>query len=674
MWLRYRREADNARRHEYAACIGNITGPTDRPVIRAAADELIRAFHALAAGETSRSSPDPIAIRLGTRADDPAIAALVGAESVAAAGTDGFVLKYGLDRGHATVAVTGPTDAGILHGAFALARRMQLGEPLEGTDITDSPAIALRIANHWDNPSPPPGQPGVERGYAGGSIFDWEDLPGRVDPRLRDYGRLLASLGLNGSVVNNVNTAKRGLQGWRLLSSDWLPKVAALADTLRPYGIRLYLSVNFFSPILVGNLPTADPLDPQVRRWWAAKCDEIYEAVPDFGGFLVKADSEGEPGPYRYGRTHADGANMLAAALAPHGGTVFWRAFVYTHGADRVCDAYENFRPLDGSFAENVFVQIKNGPLDFQIREPVSPLLGAMPRTNQALELQITQEYTGQAAHVCFLAPQWREVLDFDTRAAGPRSTVAALLAGTAHPQRRGAIAGVMNLGSDRNWTGHDLAQANTYAFGRLAWNPQLTPEAIAYDWVRLTFSRDPEVVATISRILLDSRGAFEGYTSPLGLGLLAAKGNHFDPDPAGRADYHHADHDGIGYDRTAATGSGFTVQYPEPWRSIYESPSTCPEDLLLFFHHLPYGWRMRDGLRLIDEIHHRQDAGVRRAEEFVGEWDGLRGRIDDERFENVRARLVHQVELAKAWRESVRTYLASLRQKSARSTGRAAP
>lgn len=659
LWLRYRPEPEPVRRAEYATWTGGGVVAADRPVINAARMELERSLSAIR-GASAGPGRDG-RIFAGVRADHPALAQIVAAADLASLGNEGFVLHAGTWEGRPALAIVGASDVGVLRGAFAFIRRLQLGLPVAELNVADRPRVAWRIANHWDNPLPPPGTPSVERGYAGDSIFRWDELPGRVDPGLRDYARLLAAMGLNGTVINNVNTAKKGLQGWRLLTTEWLPKVVVIADLLRPYGVRVYLSVNFFSPKLLGGLATADPADPAVQAWWRSKVDEIYRAIPDFGGFLVKADSEGEPGPYRYGRTHAEGANLLAAALAGHGGVVFWRAFVYSHDADRAKDAYDDFRPLDGKFASNVFVQVKNGPLDFQVREPVSPLLGAMPRTNQALELEITQEYTGQATHVCYLAPQWSEVLAFDTHARGPGSTLTRLLTGKLYPETQDAMVGVMNLGASRNWTGHLLAQANTYAFGRLAWDPTASPAVIADEWVRLTFGRDPEVDSVVSRILLASWRAYENYTAPLGLNLLTAKGDHFTPDPAGRVEYHHADARGIGYDRTVATGSGYAGQYFEPWRSRYESVVACEEDLLLFFHHVPYDHRLKDGNTVIQEIYDRHFAGVEQARTFLREWDGLRGRIDEGRFTAVRARLVAQIRYAEEWCRVVNGYFEKL-------------
>lgn len=659
LWLRYRPEPDPVRRAEYRSFGADVETPAGpaRPLIESARRELVRGLAAIAGAVPGTQGRAAGAILLGTPADGAAFERVLPQAERARLGPEGFVVRTAEVAGKRAIVVAGGGDAGVLYGAFHLLNAFQLGVPAAGLDLEDAPRVPLRLANHWDNPVVGEDHWSVERGYGGPSIFHWDELPSRIDPRLGDYARLLAAMGLNGADLNNVNTAKHGLEGWRLLTTAWLPKVAAMASVLRPYGVRLYLSVNFFSPKLVGNLPTADPADPRVAAWWRAKADELYRAVPDFGGFVVKADSENEPGPYAYGRTHAQGANVIAAALAPHGGAVFWRAFVYSEAGDRVTDAYRHFRPLDGKFAENVYVQVKNGPLDFQIREPVSPLLGGLSRTNEVLELEVSQEYTGQDRHVCFLAPLWREVLDFDTHARGDGSTVERLVEGRLFPARRTGIAGVMNLGADRNWTGSLLAQANTYAFGRLAWDPGASPAEIADEWVRLTFGRDPRVVAVATRILLASRAAYEDYTAPMGLNLLTARGNHFDPAPASRVNYHRADAKGVGYDRTVATGSGYAGQYFEPWRSRYESVETCPEDLLLFFHHVPYGFRLADGETVIGAIYRRHLAGAARAHRFVDEWKTLRGRIDPQRYQSVLLQLEDQAALADRWCATVNGY-----------------
>jgi alpha-glucuronidase len=520
----------------------------------------------------------------------------------------------------------------------------------------DEPAIELRMADQWDNPSGD-----VERGYAGPSIFHWDRLPA-LDERYTDYARMLASVGINGIVLNNVNTAKNGLTGWKLITAEYLPKMAALAGVFRHYGIRVYASVNFASPMLISSLKTADPLDPSVQRWWQAQAREIYAHIPDFGGVLVKADSEGEPGPFTYQRTQGDGTNMLAGAFEPLGGLVIWRAFVYgqQRNPDRVMQGYEIFQPLDGKFASNVTIQVKNGPLDFQVREPVSPLFGAMPKTNQMLELQVTQEYTGQATHLAYLVPQWKQILSFDTYAQGRNSSVSAIVGGRLFGNRHSGIAGVMNIGSDRNWTGHLLAQANTYGYGRLAWSPNLSSEAITHEWVQMTFGSDPQVVDTISNILLRSWKAYEDYTSPLGLGFLC-NNEHSRPDPELRQKLHQADAKGVGYDRTLSTGSGFTGQYHSPWKETYDSLSTCPEELLLWFHHVPYLYRLKSGKTVIQYIYDSHFDGVNEVRSFQAEWSKLQGRIDQERYSQVMERLQAQLAAAIEWRDAINRYFFEL-------------
>ena len=430
----------------------------------------------------------------------------------------------------------------------------------------------------------------IERGYAGRSIFTKtgnHDRPGRVE----DYTRLMASVGLNGIVLNNVNVHSRET---RLITRELLPDVAKLADLFRKYGVKVFLSINYSSPIELGGLNTADPLDGRVQSWWREKAAEIYEYIPDFGGFLVKADSEFRPGPFTYGRNHAEGANMLAAALKPYGGLVIWRCFVYNcrqdwrdRATDRANAAYDNFMPLDGRFDDNVILQVKNGPMDFQVREPVSPLIGGLKKTNFMLELQVTQEYTGQQRHICYLAPMWKDVLEFDTYSNGSGSTAARLLSDPPEGMLTG-MAGVSNIGDDMNWTGHDLAQANLYCFGRLAWNPQLTAEEIAGEWVMQTFGSDPAVVDTITGMLLDSYHIYESYTSPLGIGWMVNPGHHYGPNVDGYeysawGTYHRADHKGLGIDRSVAAGTGFAGRYLPPNSTMFENVETCPEELLLF-------------------------------------------------------------------------------------------
>ena len=643
-WLRHDPVPDQALREEYRRQCREMVVLGRSEILDAARDELLRGLEGMAGCTpvvASRVDRDGAVILAGA-AEGGKVADLGSLAS------DGYSLRSAHIAGKAATVIAGRTDRGALYGAFRLLRLLETRENWANLDIVDQPSINLRIADQWDNP-----RGDVERGYAGPSIFRWDRLP-ELDDRYTDYARMLASVGINGIVLNNVNTAKNGLTGWKLITTHYLPKVAALASVFRRYGVRTYLSVNFASPILTGGLKTADPMDPAVERWWASKAKEIYTAIPDFGGVLVKADSEGEPGPFTYGRNHAEGANMLAAAFEPLGGVVIWRAFVYgkQHNPDRVMQAYEIFQPLDGRFASNVAVQIKNGPLDFQVREPVSPIFGAMPKTNQILELQVTQEYTGQATHLVYLAPQWKEILSFDTYAHGRNSTVGTLIGGN----RYSGIAGVMNIGADRNWTGHLLAQANTYAYGRLAWNPTLPTEAITREWVLMTFGPDPLVVKTISDVLLRSWTTYEKYTSPLGLGFLSDR-EHFHPDPAHRQDLHKADAKGVGYDRTVATGSGFAGQYRSPWKERYESLADCPEELLLWFHHVPYTHRLKSGQNVIQQIYDSHYDGVNEVREFVASWKRLEGRIDPERYQQVLGRLEEQVAAAIEWRDAINRY-----------------
>jgi len=628
LWLRYEPIPDA--RAPRTIVLATPTG-TASPTLTAAQDELRTALTTL----TGRA-PEIRVERL--------------AEREPRAGDEGFVLSATAPD---TARVAANSDNGALYGAFALIRQVQLQRPL---DLVSAPRIDRRLLNHWDDLNR-----FVERGYAGFSLWEWFHLPDIRSPRYRDYARALASVGLNGTVLTNVNANAE------ILTPPYLAKVAALADEFRPWGIRVYLTARFSAPIEIGGLKTADPLDPTVAAWWRAKADEIYRLIPDFGGFLVKANSEGQPGPQDYRRTHADGANVLAAAVAPHGGIVLWRAFVYSpdNREDRVKQAVTEFAPLDGQFADNVIVQIKNGPLDFMPREPFSPLFAQMPRTRLALELQVTQEYLGQGVELAFLAPLWREVLDSDTFVAGPGTTLARLLDGSAKPLRPSVIAGVANTGTDRNWTGHLLAQANWYAFGRLAWDHSLTSEAIADEWTRLTFGHDATTVATINRLLLGSRETVVNYSMPLGLHHIMAAGHHYGPGPwvddLGRADwnstyYHRADATGLGFDRTAR-GSNALSQYAPELQKLWGDPTTCPEELLLWFHHVPWDRPMKSGRPLWDELPLRYQQGVDEVRAMQRAWDSLRDRIDPARFTHVAERLARQEQSARDWRDACLLY-----------------
>lgn len=561
---------------------------------------------------------------------------------------------YSLKGDGRSLTVEATTPVGLLYGAYALSRDAALGQDLSAINETSTPAFDLRMLNHWDNLNGT-----VERGYAGNSIWKWDELPETVSPRYDEYARACASVGINAAVLNNVNASPQ------MLTSENLAKVKAIADRLRPYGISTFLSVNFASPKVIGGLDTADPLDPDVRKWWNDKIDEIYTLIPDFGGFLVKANSEGEPGPGDYGRSHSQGANMLADALAPHDGTVLWRAFVYNPSSpDRAMQAYDEFVPLDGEFRDNVIIQIKNGPIDFQPREPFSPLFGAMPSTRQAVEFQITQEYLGASNHLVYLAPLFKETLDSDThRGAG---TVAAVT--SAPGQGKSAIAGVANIGDDVNWCGHDFAQANWYAFGRLAWDPSLSAEDIAREWLGLTFNTAPEFTAPATELMLGSREAAVDYMMPLGLHHIFAGNHHYGPEPWYYVDgirldwtplyYHKATADSIGFDRTIATGSGATGQYAPPVAEIYDNKQSCPDNMLLWFQRM--GWDEKvpgSDMTLWEALCDRYSRGVGKARRMQVIWDKLQPWVDAERFNAVQDKLKIQTHDAQWWKDACLLY-----------------
>lgn len=598
------------------------------------------------------------ALLVGTPASSPQIARL-GLE-LDGLGDSGYRIRSSVVGGHATTVVAANTDVGALYGSFHLLRLLQTGQSLDGLDIREAPRLAVRVLNHWDDLDRY-----VERGYAGQSIWDWHRLPGWLDPRYTDYARANASIGINGTVLNNVNANAE------VLTPMYLDKVAAIAGVLRPYGMKVYLSARFSAPMEIGGLATADPLDADVQRWWKTKADEVYALIPDFGGFLVKANSEGQPGPQDYGRSHADGSNMLADALAPHGGIVMWRAFVYSDETpvDRAKQAYNEFVPLDGTFRDNVLVQVKNGAIDFQPREPFHPLFGAMPKTPLMVEFQITKEYLGFATHLAYTGPLYEEVLDADTRVQGPGSTVARVIDGSLDGHALTGIAGVANIGSDRNWSGSHFDQANWYAFGRLAWNPDLASRDIAVEWTRMTFSNDPAVVEPVVGMMMASRGAVVDYTGALGLHHVMGRGHHYGPGPwvegGPRADwtsvyFHRADANGIGFDRTRR-GSDAVSQYAPPVAEVFDDVARTPEEFLLWFHHVPWDHPMRSGRPLWDELVLRYDRGVGTVRDMRATWDGLDGRIDPERHAQVAAFLAIQQDEAQWWRDASVAYFQSM-------------
>ncbi len=591
-------------------------------------------------------------------------------------GPDGYWLTRTGTGGQSRFFIVGADEYGTLYGAFDLLRRLAAGpgpadaatQSLAHLDVREHPALSIRWVDEWDNPNG-----SIERGYAGPSIF-FEGGNVRQDlAPVAEYARLLASIGINGCNVNNVNAAPQ------LLDSDHLKQLARVADAMRPWGVRLAMSVAIASPQKIGGLSSYDPLDPAVRAWWAAKVDEIYTLIPDFAGFTVKADSEGQPGPASYGRTPADAANLLAGALQPHGGVVLYRGFVYNHHldwhdpkADRARAAYDIFHPLDGKFAANVIVQTKEGPIDFQAREPVSPLFAGLPHTSQAMELQITQEYTGQQRHLVYLAPMWKMVLDTDLRAQNRSTPVKDILAGKAFHQPLGGMVGVAGIGRDA-WLGSPLAMANLYSFGRLAWNPELDPAQIAAEWARQTFgagshgSFGAQDLHTVVTLLMQSWPTYENYTGPLGMQTLTdITGTHYGPniessENNGWGQWHRADHEGVGMDRTIATGTGYAGQYPPQLAKIYESAATTPDELLLFFHHVPYTYRLHSGKTVIQHIYDSHYDGAAQATHFIEEWAALKGHIDPRLYDDVQARLAYQAGHAMVWRDAIVQYFFKL-------------
>jgi len=656
-WLRYARIDDSAARQRYEALPAAVAALGDSVVVKAAQQELIRGLRGML-GRTLRMEarlPGESAIVLGTL---DAIRTAAPAIRLEAANLpeDGYWLKTVEAGGLRYLVVTAPNDRGVLYGAFALLRKIALRESVSALDERQAPYAPVRWVNHWDNLDGT-----IERGYGGPSIF-FEKNNVRADlGRVRDYARMLASLGINGCTVNNVNANPR------VITAEFLPQLARIAAVFRPWGVRLSVSVDFSSPKSIGGLDTFDPLDPRVAAWWQSKVEEIYRAIPDLGGFVLKADSEGRLGPSAYGRTHADAANVIARALKPHGGLIFYRGFVYDHHMDwrnlkndRARAAYDNFHGLDGQFEDNVVVQIKHGPIDFQVREPASPLFGALEKTNQAIELEITQEYMGQARHLVFLVPMWKEALDFDLHAGRPGTPVKALVAGRVFHRPVGGFVGVANAGLDANWFGHHLSQANLYGFGRLAWDPDLSASEIAEEWTRLTFGHDPQVVNTMVRIELQSWGTYENYTGPLGAQTLTdITGNHYGPaveasERNGWGQWHRADERGIGMDRTVATGTGFIGQYRPEVARIYESLATCPDALLLWMHHVPYTYVLHSGKTVIQHIYDSHYRGAEEVRGFVEQWKSLKGRIDEQRYLEVLARLDYQAGHARVWRDAV--------------------
>ncbi len=573
--------------------------------------------------------------------------------------TDGVLAKeaYRISKNGKAIRIVGGSNVGVLYGVFAVIFKERCHT--EWTMCEEAPANPMRMLNHWDNMDG-----SIERGYSGNSFFFADDEV-LVNDRIDAYARLCASIGINAVVLNNVNVRYRAM--W-LITEAYLQRVKEINDILSGYGIQTFLSVNFAAPMELGGLAVSDPLVAEVQAFWKTQMKTVYDVIPDFGGFLVKADSEGRPGPFTYGRTHADGANMLADAIRPYGGRIIWRCFVYNCSqdwrdtkTDRARAGYDNFIGLDGAFADNVILQIKNGPMDFQVREPISPLFGGMHMTNQMLEVQAAQEYTGQQKHVCYLVPMWKEVLSFRTHFAESGDTVADIISGTSRGTTNTGIAAVINTGNDGNWTGHDFAAVNWFGFGRLAWNPNLSAEAIAQEWTTLTFGDDRYVNETVNRILLASYEAYENYTSPLGIGWMVNPSHHYGPNVEGYeydrwGTYHRATCKEIGVDRTTK-GTGYTTQYQPYWAERYEKPETTPEKLLLFFHRLPYDYRLTDGRTILQYIYDTHFQGVLQVEDMIMSFTKCRGRIDTVRYDRILERLYTQLASAKEWRDRINTY-----------------
>ncbi|EGP5003385.1 alpha-glucuronidase [Enterococcus lactis] len=571
-------------------------------------------------------------------------------------GDEGFEITK---EEHQTI-VYANTSKGWLYGFFELYKHVIRTTELP-ENLRSIPDQSIRMLNHWDNFDGT-----IERGYAGESIFFSNNQFRKDHETLREYARLLASIGMNAVSINNVNV--RGKAKW-LITEPYLGEIKQIADTFAAYGIRTFLSINFGAPISVGGLETADPLAEEVITFWQRTADTIYRIIPEFGGFVVKADSEGEPGPFLYGRDHNDGANMLARALQPYGGLVIWRCFVYDclqdwrdRSIDRAKAAYDHFLELDGTFEENVLLQIKNGPIDFQVREPVNPLFGALKQTNHMLEFQVTQEYTGQQKHICCLLPMWKAVLDFDTKRPLEHSKVKEILSEQSPNPKHSGVAAVVNVGMDDNWTGHKLAQANLFGYGRLIWNNELSTEDIITEWIELTFDLDDSAHHLLKEILVTSYQTYENYTAPLGIGFMVRPNHHYGPDVDGYeydrwGTYHFADRNGIGVNRTAKDGTGYTMQYADYWYEIYENLATCPDELVLFFHHLPYEHILQSGKTVIQHIYDTHFEGYEKVNSYIADWASLRGQIDEVSYRNVAERLQEQERSARDWKDQINTY-----------------
>ena len=658
LWLRYDKIDNATLLEEYRNAAGQIVVEGTSPTMQAVRKEVELGLSGLLDIEiTFADKPLPgNVLIIGTPSSSKMIKSLNINDKLNSLGNEGFyIFTTKTDKFNATI-VTANSDMGVLYGTFRFLQLLQTQQPINELDITSSPKIQHRLLNHWDNLNGT-----VERGYAGHSLWKWNSLPDNIDPRYTDYARANASIGINGTVLTNVNANAL------ILTREYLEKVAALANVFRPYGIKVYLTARFSAPIEIGKLKTADPLDKDVIEWWNNKAEEIYSLIPDFGGFLVKANSEGQPGPQNYDRSHADGANLLARPIKSHGGIVMWRAFVYSNEEpeDRAKQAYNEFKPLDGKFEDNVLIQVKNGPIDFQPREPFHPLFGAMEQTPTMMEFQVTQEYLGQGIHLTYLAPLYKECLNSDTYAKGEGSYVWKVIDGSLYDYKETGMAGVSNIGDDRNWCGHPIAQSNWFTLGRLAWDPLQTSEEIAEEWIRMTYSNNTATIDTLEKIMMMSREAGVNYRTPLGLHHQMAMGHHYGPGPwvknAGRADwtsvyYNRADEKGLGFDRTTS-GSNAVSQYFPPLDEEFNNIKTCPEKYLLWFHHVPWDYKMKSGRTLWEELCYKYYKGVDEVRYMQTTWNTLEGKIDQERFMQVQSLLKTQLHDAIEWRNACLLY-----------------
>lgn len=656
LWLRYNKINNTALYNRYRSSVTQIVFPGKSATLNLAHQEILSGLKGLLGVQLpeKQTVTSNGALLIGTSASFKTSDFLPVKEALTQVGKEGYVIRTLKVNGKSATIIAANTDIGVLYGVFHFLKLLQTQQEIQSLSITEFPRIQLRLLNHWDNLDG-----SVERGYAGKSLWNWAKLP-EIDKRYLDYARANASIGINGTVLTNVNANAR------ILTKEYLVKVTALANAFRPYGIKVFLTARFSAPIEIGGLKTADPLDPAVRKWWKDKTDEIYQSIPDFGGFLVKANSEGQPGPQNYGRNHVDGANMFAEALAPHKGIVMWRAFVYDENVpdDRTKQAYNEFKPLDGQFKSNVIVQIKNGPLDFQPREPFSPLFGAMPKTTEMMEFQITKEYLGFSTNLVFLAPLFKECLDADTYSKGKGSTVEKIVEGKLENHSISGIAGVANIGNDTNWCGNTFAQSNWYAYGKLAWNPEITSEKIADEWIRMTFNNDQSFINPIKKIMLESREVAVNYMTPLGLHHQMSRNIHYGPGPwvtGGRADqtsiyYNKADSIGIGFNRTS-TGSKAVDQYFSPLKNEFENIKTTPDTYLLWFHHVPWNYRMTSGKTLWDELIIHYYTGVVSVREMQKTWDKMEAKVDSERFQEEKHALTIQEEDARCWKDACLLY-----------------